>query len=223
MRFGGRYRLAVHNLAGGRRVVQRLGPDDGEVAFQGTFSGPGAEARVRAVDNLRLSGDVVWLTWESFRRQVIVKSFVADYHSPWWVPYKISCVVFHQTGTMNSHSSTTSALISADLGNALSAVTGTAISLTPVQTALASANALTVGTSSQVQAVNAVADTLASINEQIALQTTLLATPIPTSSNPSGIIPALADALSSAGLLAAAVNAASYIGRIGTQINGSNS
>jgi hypothetical protein len=116
--------LAVHNLAGGRRVVERLGPDDGEVTFEGTFSGSNAEARVRALDNLRLSGEVVWLTWESFRRLVVVKSFVAEYHSPWWIPYKISCVVFQQSFATSSQASTLSALISADLGNAVSAVAG---------------------------------------------------------------------------------------------------
>jgi len=79
LRFGGRHRLTVHSLANGRRIVERLGPDDDEIRFQGSFSGPTAEGRARAVDNLRLSGEIVWLTWESFRRLTIVKSFTADY------------------------------------------------------------------------------------------------------------------------------------------------
>src|ERR1700722_8425959 len=96
VRFGGRHRLNVHVLAGGRRIVERLGPDDTEIQFRGTFSGPAAESRARAFDNVRLSGEIVWLTWDSFRRQVIIKSFIADYHSPWWISYQISCVVAHQ-------------------------------------------------------------------------------------------------------------------------------
>ena len=156
VRFGGRYRLVIHNLSGGRRIVERLGPDDGEVTFQGTFSGAHAESRAQAFDNLRLSGASVWLTWESFRRRVVVKSFVADYHSPWWIPYKVSCVVAHQTGVTAAQTSTLSALVSADIGNALSAIASSTISLVSLQSALSSENALTIGTSDQAQAMAAV-------------------------------------------------------------------
>jgi len=222
VRFGGRYRLAVHSLSSGRRIVERLGPDDGEVAFQGTFSGGRAEARARAFDNLRLSGEIVWLTWESFRRRVIVKSFVADYHSPWWIPYKVSCVVVHQTGVTTDQTSTLSALVSADLGSALSAVAGSTISLGPLQNALSSENALTIGTSDQVQAVAAIGATLDVINSQIALQSTQLVASAGASSatNPGNFGQTLAIIVNSAGLLAGAVNAGSYVGRIGTNLNG---
>ena len=96
VRFGGRHRLSVHVLAGGRRIVERLGPDDDEIEFQGTFSGPTAEARARAFDQLRVSGEIVWLTWESFRRQIIVRRFIAEFHNPWWIPYRISCVALNR-------------------------------------------------------------------------------------------------------------------------------
>ena len=220
MRFGGRYRLAVHNLAGGRRIVERLGPDDGEVAFNGTFSGPSAEARVRAFDSLRLSGEIVWLTWESFSRRVVVKSFVAEYHSPWWIPYTISCIVVHQAGAITAQPSTMSSLISSDLGNALSAIAGSAISLTSLQTALSATNAFTTGTSDQLQAATATGATLAAIGTQITLQSTLIAAPIEPTTEPDGISAALAATVISAGLLATTVNARSYVGRIGTNLNG---
>jgi hypothetical protein len=218
VRFGGRQRLAVHSLAGGRRVVERLGPDDGEVAFQGTFSGPNAEARVRAFDNLRLSGEIVWLTWESFRRRVVVKSFVADYHSPWWIPYRVSCVVAHQAGVTTASAPTLFALISSDLANALTAVAGSTVSLTPLQSTLFGTNAMTAGTSNHVQAIAAVGATLDGINTQIALQSTSLITPIEPGSNPDSICRTLVSTVSSAGLLATAVNARSYVGRIGTNL-----
>jgi hypothetical protein len=201
--------------------VERLGPDDGEVAFQGTFSGANAETRVRAFDNLRLSGEMVWLTWESFRRRVVVKSLVADYHSPWWIPYKVSCIVVHQTGVAGAQISTLSALVSADLGSALSAVTSSAISLTSLQTALSGANALTRGTSDQAQAVAAVGATLAAINSQITLQSARLIAPVGANADSGSFSQTLADTVSSAGLLAVAVNAGSYVGRIGTNLNGS--
>jgi hypothetical protein len=96
LRFGGRHRLVIHTLAGGQRIVERLGPDDSEIQFRGTFSGPFAEARARTFDNLRVSGGIVWLTWESFRRRIIINSFIAYYQTRWWIPYQISCVVVDQ-------------------------------------------------------------------------------------------------------------------------------
>jgi hypothetical protein len=151
----------------------------------------------------------------------VVKSFVADYHSPWWIPYKVSCIVVHQTGVVAAQISILSALVSADLGCALSAVAGSAISLTSLQTALSGTNALTRGTSDQAQAVAAVGATLATINSQITLQSAQLVAPVGANGDPGSFSQTLADTVSRAGSLAAAVNAGSYVGRIGTNLNGS--
>ena len=221
VRFGGRHRLAVHHLSGGNRIVERLGPDDGEVAFQGTCSGPDAEARVRTLDALRLSGAIVWLTWETFRRRVIVSNFVAEYHSPWWIPYKVSCVVTHQPGVTTSQTPTVLALISADLGNALSAAAGSPISLVTLQTALSATNAMTTGTSDQTQAVAAVGTALNAINTQITVQSALIAAPPAPNSSSGSFSLGLPSLVSNAAQLAAAVNVRSYVGRIGLNLNGS--
>lgn len=202
--------------------MERLGPDDGDIAFQGTFSGANAESRTREFDNLRLSGEIVWLTWESFRRRVVVKSFVADYHSPWWIPYEVNCVVVHQTGIATGQSSTLSALVSADLGNALSALSGSTISLTSLQKTLTSENALTIGTSDQLQAIAVVGATLDTINNQITLQSTQLMASAGSGArtDPRNFDQTLSTIVSSAALLAGAVNAGSYVGRIGTNLSG---
>src|SRR6476620_7719754 len=96
IRFGGSHRVVIHRLSGGGRVLERLGPDDGDIYFSGTFSGLYAEARMRAMDSLRLTGEVVWLTWDAFRYQVVVRTFTANFHSPWWMSYHVSCVVVQQ-------------------------------------------------------------------------------------------------------------------------------
>jgi hypothetical protein len=223
VRFGGRHRLAIHNLAGGRRVVERLGPDDSEISFHGTFSGPNAAARVRAFDTLRLSGEIVWLTWDSFRRRVVVKTFVAEYHSPWWIPYRVSCLVVHQSGVAMAGVSTLSALLSDNLNAASAAIAGSIISLDPLRTALLSENAMTTGTSDQARAVVTVGTTLGAINAQIALRSALVCAPIGARADSQGLCRQLASTVSSAGLLASAVNARSYVGRIATLLNGSGS
>lgn len=216
VRFGGRHRLAVHILSGGKRVVERLGPEDGEIVFQGTFSGPNAEARVRLFDNLRLSGEIVWLTWESFRRRVVVKSFIADYHSPWWIPYHVSCTVVHQAGILTAQTSVLGTLLSADLAAALSSDGGSTIQLTSLQSSLSRPNAVTIGTSDQSQALAAIGVALNGIDRQIAQQSTWLTNPAGASSN----VEEMTNTVDCAGSLASAVNIRSYIGRIGTNLTG---
>jgi hypothetical protein len=221
VRFGGRHRLNVHVLAGGRRIVERLGPDDTEIQFPGTFSGPAAESRARAFDNVRLSGEIVWLTWDSFRRQVIIKSFIADYHSPWWISYQISCVVAHQARIGSAESASIAAILSADLSSAMSAAAGFAISLTPIQAALSTSNALTAGTAGQTQAIAAVGSTIVTIKQQIDQQSTTLISPIPSSTGLADLGQSYVSKVNCAASLAAAVNVSSYVGRIGVNIAGS--
>jgi hypothetical protein len=177
-----------------------------------------AEARVRAFDALRLSGEIVWLTWESFRRQVVVKSFVAEYHSPWWIPYEISCVVVHQAGTTTSQVSTVATQISADLGVAVSALVGSTVSLIPLQLALDRTNAFMPGTLDQIQALAAVDTTQQAINAQIALLSALLMTQMEPRPESYGTSQAFSAVVDSAGLLATTVNGGFYVGRIGTNL-----
>jgi hypothetical protein len=216
VRFGGRHRLVVHKLSDGRRIVESLGPDDGEITFQGTFSGANAEARIRAFNSLRLSGDAVWLVWESFRRLVVVKNLIADYHSPWWIPYRISCIVVDQEGTDTNLTSSLWVMISSDLGQATSAAYGQSISLDSLQATLATSNVLTAGTSNHGRAVSALEATLASVRVQIHQSSAGLAAPVGTAVN----ISAFTNRVNCAGSLAAAVAVSAYVGRIGKSLTG---
>lgn len=218
VRFGGRHRVAIHTLAGGTRVLERLGPDDGDIQFRGIFSGPQAETRVRAINNLRLTGEVVWLTWESFRYQVVVKSFMAEYHSPWWISYQISCLIAHQDGADDLRSLALSALVSADIAEAVAAASATMIELGPLQAVLSGSNALIAGTSDHAQALAAVGSSRAAIGQQIATQSAVLAAPFGTGAGVAAYGPGLQSTVASAGALAAAVNANAYVGRIGSRL-----
>ncbi len=217
IRFGGRHRLSIHTLAGGRRIVERLGPDDSEIQFSGTFSGGNAEARARTFDNLRLSGEMIWLTWESYRRQVIIKSFVATYHNPWWISYQISCVVVYQHRSDTSQATSLAAVLFKDLGSALSAAAGSGIGLTSLQAVLAGRNVLSPDTSDQSQALGAVGAVLGIINSQMEQQSAMLVG-TPASGSPASIAGTFAARLSSAASLAATVSVRSYIGRIGMNL-----
>lgn len=93
---GGKQRLAVHTLPGGTRVVDAMGPDDGELAWSGMISGIDGAERVRQLDGLRRTGQALPLGWDGWRFTVIISRFEADCASPWWVPYQISCTVLSQ-------------------------------------------------------------------------------------------------------------------------------
>jgi hypothetical protein len=164
VQFGGRHRVIVHKLSGGGRAIERLGPDDGDISFSGTFSGRYAEARMRAMNNLRLTGEIVWLTWESFRYQVVVRNFVAAFQNPWWIPYRVSCVIVYQPSPTEAESLPSDAQVAADLARATAAVAGTGVQLTALQAAITAPNVHTAGTSNRSQGIDAVRSSLFAIN-----------------------------------------------------------
>src|SRR5438105_1927567 len=91
--FGGKQRLAVHNLPGGGRVNDALGRDDAEISISGIFAGSDATVRARLLDQLRVDGQVLDLTWDVYFYSVVIRSFQANYRSAWWIPYHLCCTV----------------------------------------------------------------------------------------------------------------------------------
>ena len=90
---GGRQRLAIHRLPGGLRIIDALGPDPADIAFSGIFTGPDAADRARLLDTLRVAGATLPLAWDAFTYSVVIENFEADYRSPWWIPYRLTCSV----------------------------------------------------------------------------------------------------------------------------------
>ena len=216
---GGRYRLAIHRLASGQRIVERLGPDDNEVKFRGIFSGAEAEARVRDINNLRLSGQSVWLTWKSFRFLVIIKAFFADYRSPWWIPYEICCVVTEQPGALKLTTATLAAQISTDLGTALSILSSSNMQLSELQVALTTSNVAIAGTTDRANAIGAVRASLAAVDGKVNDYSSTLSGPELNTTSASSYANSFMTKVTSAGSLAAAINARSYIARINSNLN----
>ena len=91
--FGGRQRLAVHQLPGGERVVDALGRDDAEIVISGIFSGHDATLRARALDELRSTAVTLPLTWDVFFYSVVIRELHADYRNAFWIPYRLTCTV----------------------------------------------------------------------------------------------------------------------------------
>ncbi|HTW27873.1 MAG TPA: hypothetical protein VME92_12155 [Acetobacteraceae bacterium] len=153
--FGGRQRLAIHRLPGGARVIDAMGPDDAELAWAGVFSGPDAADRARTLDALRIAGAMLPLTWDAFLYSVIISCFQADYASPWWIPYRISCtVVLDPAQLAISAAATLADDISADLVTASAGV-----DVSAAQAAMAPSDAATAGTADQAAALSSLQST----------------------------------------------------------------
>src|ERR1700761_7345057 len=73
--FGGRQRLALHRLPGGSRVIDALGRDDAQINFSGIFTGPDATLRSRSLDEMRVSGIALPLTWDVLFYTVLISEF----------------------------------------------------------------------------------------------------------------------------------------------------
>ena len=218
IRFGGNYKLTIHRLASGQRIVERLGPDDNEITFKGTFSGAEAESRVRDLNDLRLSGQAVWLTWKSFRFLVVIKSFSADYRSPWWIPYEISCVVIEQPGMSPANDTSIEAQISTDLGRALAILGGSDMQISALQVALAASNVSVAGTTDRANAVAAAQASLEAIDNEVNGRSSAFLTSDLANANGSSYANFFATIVTSSGCLATAINARSYIARINSNL-----
>ena len=192
---GGHQRLAIHRLPGGIRIIDALGPDPVDIAFSGIFTGPDAADRARLLDALRVAGAALPLAWDAFFYTVIVETFEADYRSPWWIPYRISCAVLRDEAAAVVTAVTELApAISADLLSAGSFATA-------ASAAVSLPGATTAGTAAYAAAQSSLASTLTSIDGQIS------------TAEPGLQAGDLSDAVASAGLLAQLTAARAYTAR----------
>ncbi len=165
---GGRQRLAVHRLPGGLRVIDALGPDPADINFSGIFTGPDAADRARLLDVLRVAGEALPLAWDAFIYTVVVESFEADYRSPWWVPYRLSCTVLRdEAASLTTAAVELAPTLTADLLSAGSFAT-------VASAAVGVSGATTVGTAANAAALVSLGTTLTSIDSQIAINTVAL-------------------------------------------------
>lgn len=93
IQFGGDQALAVHELVGGKRVVDAMGRQDKTLEWSGMFIGDNASDRARYLNFLRISGKQLNLGWDQYFYRVVIKSALLDYRRKYEIPYSIICVV----------------------------------------------------------------------------------------------------------------------------------
>jgi len=219
IRFGGQQRLAVHRLSDGTRTIERLGPDDTEIRFQGIFSGNNAESRVRALDSLRICGVPVPLIWQSFQYLVIVHEFVVEYANRWWIKYQISCTVVNQATANSPIGSTVLASVSSDLASAAAAQQSAAVDISQLNSAVSISGALTVGTAANTLAYTTALNTLDAANQEITEQEAALASADQDYADPVDAASSFQLQLTAAQALASATSVHAYLARICATLN----
>jgi hypothetical protein len=139
---GGKHMLAVHKLPGGNRVIDAMGRDDAPLKWSGRFRGSDAETRARLADFLRVQGQPIELAWSSFRYNVMVEEFEADYEQPFEIPYSITCmVVADETSPRLTALLGLDAAIGTDLNNVIQI--GAALNVPGISTAIAGVSSAT--------------------------------------------------------------------------------
>ncbi len=157
--FGGKQLTEVHQLIGGRRVLDAMGPSDMPLAWSGVFLAATAVDRARFCDTLRRTGEQCDLNWDEFVYTGAVTDFEADYRfGGLYIPYRITFTVgadqtafltvppppsvqAQVTTDMNNSGTLTSLIGDSSLtslnGNVVSSVMGALGSIAPIAGGLA--------------------------------------------------------------------------------------
>jgi hypothetical protein len=167
--FGGKQRLAVHDLPGGGRVIDVLGGADADITFSGIISGSDADTRAQLLDALRISGAVLPLSWSEQYYIVIISEANFDFRKSWWIPYRLRCVV-QSNLVYGAFATAASAAVSiaTTLTNAAGFLSTPLPTLSAAQTALSQTGATTYGTGAYGQSLTALSAAQTSLTSDVA-------------------------------------------------------
>jgi|SRR5215472_8014777 len=119
---GGRQQMVVHRLPGGARVIDTLGRDDSDITWRGQFFGSNAYATAIQLEQLRIAGRVLPLTFGGQSRQVVIASFIYSLRRlPMWVEYVITLTVLQQGESAGADSSVLDSTTGSDMATAATA------------------------------------------------------------------------------------------------------
>lgn len=221
---GGKQSVKVHEMVGGQRVVDAMGPSPSDKTWTGRFRGGDAVARAQALDAMRIAGEAIGLSWLGIYYTVIISEFKADTEKYYEVPYSITCVVVDDPSQDDEGiTESLDSLVGVDLASATSYLPTT---ISTVSTALASLASVVASSPPLEGAASSVvvpvyAATSAATAAISASMTTLDGTLDAVS--PDGIDPAfMASWLSTAGANAVTqsglADGLGYVSRIGTNL-----
>lgn len=214
--FGGRQRMAVHDLPGGGRVIDVMGGADEEIVFSGIISGEDADTRAQLLDALRISGASLPLSWDEQYFIVIIAEARFDYRKSWWIPYQLRCVVRSNLvyGAVATAASAVLSIVT-DLAQAATSLDLVPASLTQAQASLAQTGATTPGTAAYGTSLS----DLSAAQGTLTTGVTTSGASLPsfdlslTGQNPTAAATGLSGITTAAGSLAAQTSASAFLGR----------
>ncbi|QEH36499.1 hypothetical protein OJF2_50830 [Aquisphaera giovannonii] len=221
---GGEQVLVVHKLPGGARVIDAMGADHRDIAWSGRFRGGNAEARARLLDGYRIGGQQYLLRWSTYRYQVIVQSFEANFQQPFEIPYSIRCtVVSDESAPVLTGIPAIDELIGSDLAAALGlsdslGVAQVAGAIATVQQAVNSVNSIKdapTSSATQISSSIAAAQQLVGATITSTAGAVSAAPSIAAGGNPSSMAGSLAAQANGMGQLAQLYNLSSTLTRMG--------
>jgi hypothetical protein len=218
--FGGMQRLAVHRLPGGVRVIDALGRDDADICFAGIFCGNNATLRARLLDEMRVSGTVLPLTWDVFFYSVVIRLFQANYSTSNWIPFKITCTVLRdEASALVDAALSLSATILGDIGTATSQASSGGVDLSSLQSLLSVPSATVRDTAAYTQAQSGLASAQSSL--AVSIDGVASALPLAAIASPGSAqdgIAGITSAVTAAQQLSQLTVAQAYIGRATTNL-----
>jgi hypothetical protein len=88
----GEQMLVIHDLPGGSRVTQAMGHKPSNLSWEGHFYSSNIAARVQQINDYKVSGQEILLSWGNEKYYVIVSQFNPGYRAG-YNAYSITCTV----------------------------------------------------------------------------------------------------------------------------------
>lgn len=157
----GRQKTVLHQLVGGKRVIDVLGVEYDPLTWSGVITGSESGERVKALERMRDAGEKLTLTLDDYSFTVVITSFTPVYEFIYRRPYSIEVAIVANNASPLKVDALTGALqglLDSDIGQALGLsdvidVSTVTSAVTTVQSAVKEVADFAHATVEQVQAV----------------------------------------------------------------------
>ncbi|KJV49668.1 hypothetical protein VH86_04080 [Pantoea sp. BL1] len=157
----GRQKTVLHQMVGGKRVIDVLGVEYDPLTWSGVITGSESGDRVKALERMRDAGEKLTLTLDDYRFTVVITSFAPVYEFIYRRPYSIEVAIVANNASPLKVDALTGALqglLDSDIGQALGLsdiidVSTVTSAVTTVQSAVKEVTDFAHATVEQVQAV----------------------------------------------------------------------
>jgi len=157
----GRQKTVLHQMVGGKRVIDVLGVEYDPLTWSGVITGSQSGERVKALERMRDAGEKLTLTLDDYSYSVVITTFTPVYEFIYRRPYTIEVAIFANNASPLKVDALTGALqglLDSDIGQALGLsdiidVSTVTSAVTTVQSAVKEVTDFAHATVDQVQAV----------------------------------------------------------------------